>query len=50
MKNPWVTKPFTMTKQELDTFLNEESGVKSHIARVFIDGYKDVGEGRLYKG
>jgi hypothetical protein len=24
--------------------------VKPHIARVFIDGYKDVGEGRLYKG
>ena len=43
-------KQFSLTKAELDTLKQEEEGANPRVARVFIDEFKDVGEGRLYKG
>ena len=43
-------KPFSLTKAELDTLKQEEEGDNPRVPRVFIDEFKDVGEGRLYKG
>ena len=52
-KNPYILKPFILTKLELDDLKKEEIGDTPQaqvVNRVFIDEFKDVGEGRLYKG
>ena len=43
-------KPFILSQQELDSIKKEQEGPYAILQRVFIDGYKDVGEGRLFKG
>jgi hypothetical protein len=45
-KNPYLSKPFSLTSLELEKLTAEELT----IPRVFINTYKDVGEGRLYRG
>lgn len=42
------SQPFLLTPTEFDALKSEEA--KGIISRVYINEFKDVGEGRLYKG